>query len=54
MVDVTITLWVNGQEITSVDTRGFHPAGDVGFFLETFEETKAHIHYENMLITPLG
>lgn len=54
MVDVTITLWVNGQEITSVDTRGFHPAGDVGFFLETFDETKAHIHYENMLITPLG
>jgi formylglycine-generating enzyme required for sulfatase activity/actin-like ATPase involved in cell morphogenesis len=54
MVGVTIKLAINGQEITTVDTRGFHPAGDVGFFLETFDETKAHIHYENMLITPLG
>ena len=52
MVDVTITMWINGQEITSLDTRGFHPAGDVGFFLETFDETKAHVHFENILITP--
>ena len=54
MIDVTITMWINGQEITTIDTRGFHPAGDVGFFLETFDETKAHIHYENILITPAG
>ena len=52
MIDVTITMWINGQEITTIDTRGFHPAGDVGFFLETFDETKAHIHFENILITP--
>lgn len=54
MIDVTITMWINGQEITTIDTRGFHPAGDVGFFLETFDETKAHIHFENILITPAG
>ncbi len=54
MIDVTITMWINGQQITTIDTRGFHPAGDVGFFLETFDETKAHIHFENILITPAG
>lgn len=53
MVGVTISLSINGQAITSIDTRGFHPAGDVGFFVETFDETKVHAHYENMLITPL-
>lgn len=54
MIGVTVTMWINGQEITTLDTRGFHPAGDVGFFLETFDETKAHIHFENILITPVS
>ncbi len=53
MVGVSITLTINGQSVTELNTRGFHPAGDVGFFLETFDETKAHVHFENMLITPL-
>lgn len=40
---------VNGQPITQV-TDGDYKSGEVGFYVETFDETLAHVHYESLTI----
>jgi hypothetical protein len=43
-----LDLFINGAWLVTYDTRGYHLTGDVGFFVETFDETKAHVHFESL------
>ncbi len=45
--------FVNGTEVGRYDAQGFHPSGDVGMFTETIDETKAHVHFDSILVTRL-
>ena len=46
----TMTFFLNGVELTRLDTGGHHLRGDIGFFVENYEESLAHVHYENIFI----
>ncbi|MDH4146202.1 MAG: Hsp70 family protein [Acidimicrobiia bacterium] len=48
-----IVLWINGESVGEIDTRGYHLQGDLGFYVETFDESKAHIHFESLKVTAL-
>ena len=53
MRGATVTFSVNGQELGSFDTRGYHvEAGNVGLYVETFDETLAHVHFDQLTIRP--
>ena len=45
--------FVNGAEVGRYDAQGFHSSGDVGMFTETIDETKAHVHFDSILVTRL-
>ena len=45
--------FVNGQIITSL-TDSSYSSGDFGFYVETFDETRAHIHYVTFTALALG
>jgi formylglycine-generating enzyme required for sulfatase activity len=49
-----VVLSINGQQVGTFDTRGYHLSGDVGFYLETFDEQKAHVHFDELDVTALG
>ena len=40
---------INGQDITRVSDTDY-ASGDVGFFVETFDESLAHVHYDSLAI----
>ena len=41
--------YVNDQQIAQVSDPDF-ARGEVGFFVENFDETLAHIHYDSLII----
>ncbi len=43
------TFLVNGQQMTQVSDAAY-PSGQVGFFVETFDETLTHIHYDELIV----
>jgi formylglycine-generating enzyme required for sulfatase activity/tRNA A-37 threonylcarbamoyl transferase component Bud32 len=43
------TFSINGQEVTHV-TDSDYSSGQVGFFVETFDESLAHVHYDSLTI----
>lgn len=43
------TFAINGQDVTQV-TDADYASGDVGFFVENFDESLAHIHYDSLTI----
>ncbi len=47
----SITFFVNDQEMTTIETP--LEAGGIGFFVETFDETEAHIHFDYMAVADL-
>jgi serine/threonine protein kinase/formylglycine-generating enzyme required for sulfatase activity len=47
-----ITFFVNDQELTTIETDLVE--GGIGFFVETFDETEAHIHFDYMAVGPLS
>ena len=51
--DSTFSFFVNGQILTTI-TDGSYGSGDFGFFVETFDETRAHVHYDSLNILQLG
>ena len=48
-----MTLSINGQVVGQFNTRGFHLTGDLGLYVETIDETKPHVHFDELKITPL-
>ena len=48
-----LTFSVNGAVVGRFDTRNYHLQGDLGFYLETFDQTRAHIHFDAITVTPL-
>jgi sulfatase modifying factor 1 len=43
------TFYINGQAITEVSDADY-PSGQAGFFVETFDETLAHVHYDELVV----
>ncbi len=43
---------INGQQVTRVSDPDY-ASGEVGFFVEMFDETLAHIHYDALVIREL-
>jgi len=41
---------INGRIVTRLED-GDYPAGEIGFIVETLDETRAHIHYDTLLVT---
>jgi formylglycine-generating enzyme required for sulfatase activity/actin-like ATPase involved in cell morphogenesis len=44
---------INGRQVTSYDTRGFHLSGDVGFYVENGQQDKTHLHVDRLVVTAL-
>ena len=44
-----MTFAVNGQGVVALSDAEF-PAGDVGFVVETFTQTLAHVHFDSLLV----
>ena len=49
----TLTFFVNGQPVSQINDPDY-TSGEVGFYVETFDSPKAHIHYDNLIIRPAG
>ena len=43
------TFTINGNEVAAVTDASF-ASGDVGFYVETFDETLAHVHFDTLTI----
>ena len=41
--------YIDGQPVTQVSDSDY-ASGEVGFYLETFDETMAHVHYDKLTI----
>lgn len=50
-VGSTFTMYVNGSVVGTYDTHGYHLTGDIGMFVESLDETKAHVHFDSILVT---
>jgi hypothetical protein len=48
-----MTFYINGQAVTHVSDSSY-VGGDVGFVVETLDETLAHIHYASLIIRELA
>lgn len=48
-----LTFSINGQVVAQLDDPDY-TSGDVGFLLETFDETLVHIHYASLTIREAG
>jgi hypothetical protein len=46
-----LTFFVNGRQVGTWDTRNYHLSGDIGFFVETLTETRAHVHFDDLEVT---
>ncbi|MCA9943254.1 MAG: SUMF1/EgtB/PvdO family nonheme iron enzyme [Anaerolineales bacterium] len=49
----TFSFFVNGRIVTTV-TDNSYSSGDLGFYVETFDETRAHVHYDALTVLELG
>ena len=47
----TLVLAFNDEEIATYDTGIYHLSGDIGFYVETFDETLAHVHFDDFRVT---
>lgn len=45
-----IGLLINGTQVATLDTKGYHLDGDLGFYVETQTETKAHVHFDGLKV----
>lgn len=41
--------YINGQPVTAVSDPDY-ASGEIGFFVETFDETLTHVHYDSLVI----
>jgi hypothetical protein len=48
-----MTLSINGEVVGTFDTRGYHLNGDLGLYVESLDETKPHVHFDELKVTPL-
>jgi molecular chaperone DnaK len=46
-----LDLFVNDQRVGQYDTGGYHMTGDIGFYVETLDETKAHVHFDKFVVS---
>ncbi len=47
-----VIMSVNGTEVGRFDTKGYHiGSGNIGFFLETMDETLVHAHFDQLTVT---
>ncbi|MAT96127.1 MAG: hypothetical protein CL608_03205 [Anaerolineaceae bacterium] len=49
----TFSFFVNGRIITTL-TDSSYSSGDFGFYVETFDETRAHIHYDALTVLEIN
>jgi len=47
----TLTLYVNGQQVSSVQDTTFSGGGDVGIFAGTYDEPGTDIHFDNFVVS---
>lgn len=48
----SVIMSVNGTEVGRFDTKGYHiGSGNIGFFLETLDETLVHAHFDQLTVT---
>ena len=47
----TLTLYVNDQQVSSVQDTSFTNGGDVGIFAGTYDEPGTDIHFDNFLVS---
>ena len=47
----TLTLYVNGQQVSTVQDAAFTSGGDVGIFAGTYDTPGADIHFDNFVVT---
>ncbi|MCB8929306.1 MAG: SUMF1/EgtB/PvdO family nonheme iron enzyme [Ardenticatenaceae bacterium] len=48
-----LAFFVNGRIVTTI-TDSSYSSGDFGFYVETFDETRAHVHYDALTVLELG
>ncbi len=47
----TVLFFVNGEQVGSFDTQGFHVgAGNLGLYTETFDESLVHVHFDLLTV----
>ncbi len=47
-----VIMSVNGTEVGRFDTKGYHiGSGNIGFFMETMDETLVHAHFDQLTVT---
>jgi hypothetical protein len=46
-----MAFFVNGQQVSQISDADY-PGGSVGFYVETFDSPKAHIHYDDLVVHP--
>ncbi|VAW31231.1 hypothetical protein MNBD_CHLOROFLEXI01-877, partial [hydrothermal vent metagenome] len=49
----TFSFFVNGRIVTTL-TDSSYSSGDFGFYVETFDETRAHVHFDSLTVLQLG
>jgi formylglycine-generating enzyme required for sulfatase activity len=49
----TFSFFINGRIVTTL-TDGSYSNGHSGFYVETFDETRAHVHYDTFSVLKLG
>lgn len=48
-----MTLFVNGQPVGEFDTHGYHTTGDLGLYVESIDDAKPHVHFDELKVTPI-
>ena len=41
---------MNDTKVGSYNTGGYHLKGDIGFYVETLDETKVHVHFDRFVV----
>lgn len=49
----TMTFLINDEVVAELDTEGYHLQGDIGFFVENFDQTLSHVHFDEIAIKDL-
>lgn len=47
------SFFVNGRIVTTVSDSSYS-SGDYGFYVESFDETRVHVHYDSLTVLQLG
>jgi hypothetical protein len=45
----TFTFWINGRAVSQVSDAAYS-AGELGFYVETFDAPRVHVHYDSLTI----